>query len=63
MVKCNTSSSVAQEGRLEIKTQLQQLKIAAEHGAGLSPWEADALADIVDATFFRSSDAVTYRSG
>ena len=63
MVKCNSSSSVAQEGRLEIKTQLQQLKIAAEHGAGLSPWEADALADIVDATFFRSSDAVTYRSG
>ena len=63
MNKCSTSTAVAQTSRLEIKTQLQQLKIAAEHGAGLSPWEASALADIVDETFFQSSEAVTYRSG
>ena len=63
MVKCSTTSAAAQASRLEIKTQLQQLKVAAEHGAGLSPWEASALADIVDETFFQSSEAVSYRSG
>ncbi len=63
MIKCSAASAASQASRLEIKTQLQQLKIAAEHGAGLSPWEASALADIVDETFFQSSDAVSYRSG
>ena len=63
MVKCSTTSEASQASRLEIKTQLQQLKVAAEHGAGLSPWEASALADIVDETFFQSSEAVSYRSG
>ena len=63
MVKCSTTSAASQASRLEIKTQLQQLKVAAEHGAGLSPWEASALADIVDETFFQSSEAVSYRSG
>lgn len=63
MLKCNTSTVEAQVSRLEIKTQLQQLQVAAEHGAGLSPWEASALAAIVEETFFQSADAVTYRSG
>jgi hypothetical protein len=63
MLQCNPSTTEAQTSRLEIKTQLQQLKIAAEHGAGLSPWEASALAEIVDETFFQSADAMTYRSG
>lgn len=63
MEKCSTSTVVSQTSRLEIKTQLQQLRIAAEHGAGLSPWEASALAEIVEETFFQSSDAVSYRSG
>ena len=63
MLKCTTSTPEAQASRLEIKTQLQQLQIVAEHGAGLSPWEASTLAAIVDETFFQSADAVTYRSG
>ena len=63
MLKCSTSSVEAQTSRVEIKSQLQQLQIAAEHGAGLSPWEASALVGIVDETFFQSSEAVSYRSG
>lgn len=63
MLKCSTPTVVAQTSRLKIKTQLQQLKIAAENGAELSPLEASALVDIVEETFFQSSDAVTYRSG
>lgn len=63
MSKCSTPSLDAQVSRLEIKTQLQQLQIAAEHGAGLSPWEASALTEIVDEIFFQSSDALTYCSG
>lgn len=63
MQKCNTSAVDAQAYRLEIKTQLQQLKIAAEHGAGLSPWEAASLSEIVEEIFFQSADALTYRSG
>lgn len=63
MLQCNLPSAEAQTARLIIKTQLQQLKIAAEHGAGLSPWEASALVDIVDETFFQSADDLTYRSG
>ena len=63
MIKCSTTSAASQTSRLEIKTQLQQLRIAAEYGAGLSPWEASALADIVDETFFQASEAVSYRSG
>ena len=63
MQKSSTSTAIAQVSRLEIKTQLHQLRIAAEHGAGLSPWEASALASIVEETFFQTSDAVTYRSG
>lgn len=39
MIKCCTTSASRQASRLEIKIQLQQLKIAAEHGAGLSHWE------------------------
>jgi len=35
----------------------------AQHGAGLSPWEASTLTNIVDETFFQTADAVTYRSG
>ena len=63
MPQCSTSTAEAQATRLGIKTQLHQLEIAAQHGAGLSPWEASALADIVDETFFQTADAVTYRSG
>ena len=63
MLKCSTSSVEAHTSRVEIKSQLQQLQIAAEHGAGLSPWEASALVGIVDETFFQSSEAVSYRSG
>lgn len=63
MNKCSTSTAVAQTSRIEIKTQLQQLKIVAENGAGLSPWEASALVDIVEETLFQSSEALTYHSG
>ncbi len=63
MLKCNTSTVEAQVSRLEIKTQLHQLQIVAEHGAGLSPWEASSLAAIVEETIFQSAEAVTYRSG
>jgi len=63
MQEFSTPTGGAQAYRLEIKTQLQQLQIAAQHGAGLSPWEARALAGIVDETFFQSCEAVTYRSG
>ncbi len=63
MLKCNTTTVEAQVSRLEIKPQLQQLQIVAEHGAGLSPWEASSLAAIVEETIFQSAEAVTCRSG
>ena len=63
MLQCNTSTAEAQANRLRIKTQLHQLNIMAQHGAGLSPWEASTLTNIVDETFFQTADAVTYRSG
>ena len=58
-----TSTVDAQTQRLEIKTQLQQLQIAAESGAGLSTWEAKALVDIVDETLFQNADLFTFRPG
>ena len=39
MLKSNTSSFDSQVSRLKIKTDIQQLRIAVQHGAGLSPWE------------------------
>ncbi|NMA45488.1 MAG: DUF1670 domain-containing protein [Lentisphaerae bacterium] len=59
----STSTAEAQTARLKIKTQLQQLMIEAERGAGLTPWEASILARLVDEIFFQSADAETYRSG
>jgi hypothetical protein len=39
LLKSNTSSFDSQVSRLKIKTDIQQLRIAVQHGAGLSPWE------------------------
>lgn len=50
MLKSNTSSFDSQVSRLKIKTDIQQLQIAAQQGAGLSPWEASATLD----AFFKS---------
>ena len=63
MLKSNTSSFDSQVSRLKIKTDIQQLQIAAQQGAGLSPWEASALCGIVEETIFQSAEAASYRSG
>ena len=63
MLKCTTSTTETQASRLDIKIQFQQLKIASEHGTGLSPRDVSVLAEIVDETFFLSNEAVSCCSG
>jgi len=53
------STAVRQEEqaqRLKLKTQDQQLCQTAVTGAGLSPWEAQTLVDVVHQVYFREPD-------
>ena len=47
MVERTEDRKAAQDHRLQLKTQEQQLKTLAIRGAGLTPWEAEVLVDVV----------------
>ena len=64
MIKCNADYASDQQQRLKIKTLEQQLISHAVTGAGISPWEAKVLVEIVHDTFFSDPDIVpTMSSG
>ncbi len=64
MIKCNADLESDKLQRLKIKTLEQQLMSHAVSGAGISPWEAQVLVEIVHDTFFSDPDIVpTMSSG
>lgn len=64
MIKCNADLESDHQQRLKIKTLEQQLANHAVSGAGISPWEARVLVDIVHDIFFSDPDIVpTMSSG
>ena len=52
MIKRTDNARAEQARRLRIKTQEQRLAKLAVEGAGLSPWEADELVEVVKEVFF-----------
>jgi len=63
MIKRTDNAQAEQARRLRIKTQEQRLAKRAVDGAGLSPWEAETLTDIVKEVFFAEPDDTPLRSG
>lgn len=55
-VKVASNSPACQDRRLKIKTLGQRMKLLAEKGSGLSPWEAEVLVDIIDEVYFSDPD-------
>ena len=51
MVEGTEERKASQDRRLRLKTQEHQLKTLAVEGAGLSPWEAEVLVDMVREVF------------
>lgn len=51
MVERTEDKNASQDRRLRLKTQEHQLKCLAIEGAGLSPWEAEVLVDMVREVF------------
>ncbi len=52
MVERSDDRKAAQDRRLRLKSQEERLKTAAVKGAGLSPWEAEVLVEMVDEVFY-----------
>lgn len=52
MLKHATNTSEDQARRLQIKTLSQQMQTLAEKGAGLSPWSAKVLVEMVEEVYF-----------
>jgi len=63
MIKRTDNAPAEQARRLRIKTQEQRLTKLAVDGAGLSPWEAETLTDIVKEVFFAEPHDTPLRSG
>ncbi len=63
MIKLNQNTAACQAERLKIKTQEQQLKHLAMHGAGISQWEAQSLLEVVNEVFFSEPGDHPMRSG
>jgi hypothetical protein len=63
MIKRTDKAQVEQAQRLRIKTQEQQLAKLAVEGAGLSPWEATELVEIVKEVYFSEPQDIPIRSG
>lgn len=53
MGQCTLDAPEAQARRLQIKTIHQQMENLAVSGAGLSPWEARELVNIIDEVYFQ----------
>lgn len=63
MIKITESAQAEQARRLKIKTQEQRLVRLAVEGAGLSPWEAEELVEVVKEVFFSEPAEQPLRSG
>ena len=63
MIKRTDKAQAEQARRLRIKTQEQRLEKLAVEGAGLSPWEAGELVEIVKEVFFAEPQDNPLRSG
>lgn len=63
MIKRTDNAQAEQARRLKIKTQEQRLTKLAVDGAGLSPWEAETLTEVVKEVFFSEPENTPLRSG
>lgn len=63
MIKRTDNAQAEQARRLRIKTQEQRLTKLAVDGAGLSPWEAETLTEVVKEVFFAEPENTPLRSG
>ncbi len=63
MIKITEKAQAEQARRLKIKTQEQRLVRLAVEGAGLSPWEAEELVEVVKEVFFSEPADQPLRSG
>jgi hypothetical protein len=63
MIKRTDNAQAEQARRLRIKTQEHRLAKLAVEGAGLSPWEADELVEVVKEVFFAEPQDNPLRSG
>lgn len=63
MIKRTDDAQAEQARRLRIKTQEQRLAKLAVEGAGLSPWEAGELVEVVKEVFFTEPQDNPLRSG
>lgn len=63
MIKLADDVRADQARRLRIKTQEQRLARLAVEGAGLSPWEAEELVEVVKEVFFTEPQDHPLRSG
>lgn len=62
-IKLSPSSPESQDRRLKIKTLGQQMKQAAIMGAGLSPWEAELLVEVIDEVYFTDPELRELKTG
>ena len=63
MIKRTDNAQAEQARRLRIKTREQRLTKRAVDGAGLSPWEAETLTEVVKEVFFAEPENTPLRSG
>lgn len=63
MIKRTDNAQAEQARRLRTKTQEQRLATLAVEGAGLSPWEAGELVEVVKEVFFAEPQDNPLRSG
>jgi len=63
MIKRTDNAQAEQARRLKIKTQEQRLAKLTVEGAGLSPWEAETLTEVVKEVFFAEPQNNPLRSG
>lgn len=63
MKNITVSSKEDQERRLQIKNINQQMKHHAVHGAGMTPWEAEVLVDIIEQVYFSELNQNEIRLG
>lgn len=55
MLKCNSSNYDSQDRRSSIKNFSSKMKNLAVNGAGMSPWEADVLVEMIEDVYFHDT--------
>jgi DNA-binding CsgD family transcriptional regulator len=63
MNKVSTSSLEAQDERMAIKRQSQQMVVEAINGAGMSPWEARELVQAIEEVYFTDPQLRPHKDG